>query len=449
MNRRFLALITTLIFTYSAIGTGSLFSQEAADATTADSNTAEATLKESAAPPDDVGKTEPAAKEREADPAADATGDEEAASDGETEADPPAEGNQTTASDGTASDDAQAEWARVFAQWKGILIRMREIQTNYLIAEPDAMADLAEQWDQKIEEGRQLMPSVRSAALAAQKAAPNSDRELTDFLIKMLQDEIRNDNFEVADELSKTLVETNIDEKSISNLAGICAYAVSDFARAQELLEAAESNGTLKGSGENFLSNLRENPDLADLWAAELKTRQSEEGAEAAKKLPRVRLETTAGDFVIELFENEAPETVGNFISLVDKGYYDSLTFHRVMHAFMAQGGCPDGNGQGGPGYKIYCECVLPNHRNHWRGSVSMAKTAARNTGGSQFFLNFVPTPHLNGEHTVFGRIVEGIENLSKIKKHDPAKENEPVTIIIKAEVLNKRDHDYVPNKVQ
>ena len=104
--------------------------------------------------------------------------------------------------------------------------------------------------------------------------------------------------------------------------------------------------------------------------------------------------------------------------------------------------------GRAGPGYKIYCECVADNHRNHWRGSVSMAKTAARNTGGSQFFFNLVPTPHLNGEHTVFGRIVEGIENLSKILKSDPAEPNKPATTIIKAEVLRKRDHEYVPNKV-
>ena len=349
----------------------------------------------------------------------------------------------------TSPTNATAEWERVFGQWKDILTRMRAIQTEYQLAEQEDMEALTEEWSEKIEEGRKLMPSLRSAAIAAQRVAPNGDRELTRFLLRMLSDEINTDNYEAANELGRELVESQLNEKKLNNLAGIAAYGMADFTRAEELLTKAESEGTLADSGVSFLENIRENPTLVDLWNAEQELREAEAAADEPNKLPRVRMETTSGDFVIELFENEAPETVGNFINLVEKGYYDDLTFHRVMQGFMAQGGCPDGNGQGGPGYKIYCESILDNHRNHWRGSVSMAKTAARNTGGSQFFFNFVPTPHLNGEHTVFGRIVEGIENLAKIEKRDPSDPNAPATKIIKAEVLNKRDHEYVPNKVQ
>ena len=86
----------------------------------------------------------------------------------------------------------------------------------------------------------------------------------------------------------------------------------------------------------------------------------------------------------------------------------------------MAQGGDPKGDGSGGPGYEIYCETNREDHRNHFRGSLSMAKEQAKNTGGSQFFINFRPTPSLNGEHTVFGRVIEGMEVVDKIQRRDP-----------------------------
>jgi cyclophilin family peptidyl-prolyl cis-trans isomerase len=143
---------------------------------------------------------------------------------------------------------------------------------------------------------------------------------------------------------------------------------------------------------------------------------------------------------------------VGNFINLVESGFYDGLKFHRVLPGFMAQGGCPKGDGTGGPGYSIYCECNQPNHRKHFRGSLSMAKSAAANTGGSQFFITFAPTPHLDGKHTVFGRVIEGMDVLSKLQRIDPTGQQAPAYVepdtIISAEVVRKRDHEYLPTKV-
>ena len=105
-------------------------------------------------------------------------------------------------------------------------------------------------------------------------------------------------------------------------------------------------------------------------WAKEKKIREAEAKAD---DLPRVLMKTSAGDIEIELFENEAPNTVLNFITLVDKGFYNGLKFHRVLPGFMAQGGDPKGDGTGGPGYTIPCECYRPDHRLHFRGSLSMA----------------------------------------------------------------------------
>ncbi|MDA1049427.1 MAG: peptidylprolyl isomerase [Planctomycetota bacterium] len=166
--------------------------------------------------------------------------------------------------------------------------------------------------------------------------------------------------------------------------------------------------------------------------------------------MPRVKFETSKGTVVIELYENEAPQAVGNFVSLVESGYYDGLTFHRVLSGFMAQGGCPDGTGAGGPGYNIACECYQDDHRKHFRGTLSMAHTSRRDTGGSQFFLTFKRTAHLDGKHTVFGRVIEGLDVLAKLQRRDPndrGKLPEPDKIV-KAEVLRKRDHEYKPTKV-
>lgn len=142
---------------------------------------------------------------------------------------------------------------------------------------------------------------------------------------------------------------------------------------------------------------------------------------EELQKLNYAILTTNKGKMCIKLFPNDAPNTVSNFASLANAGFYNGLNFHRVIAGFMAQGGCPVGNGVGGPGYAIACE--LENNPNlHKKGSLSMAH-AGRDTGGSQFFICFAPQPHLDGEHTVFGRISpddkESLKVLDSIKQGD------------------------------
>jgi len=157
--------------------------------------------------------------------------------------------------------------------------------------------------------------------------------------------------------------------------------------------------------------------------------------------LPQVLLETSKGDVLLELYEDEAPNTVANFINLVEKGFYDGLTFHRVIDGFMAQGGCPKGDGTGGPGYRIKCECYRPDARKHERGVISMAH-AGRDTGGSQFFITFVKTPHLDGRHTVFGHVIKGMDVVDKLNRTSAGVEPDTIK---KATVKQKRNHDYKP----
>lgn len=123
------------------------------------------------------------------------------------------------------------------------------------------------------------------------------------------------------------------------------------------------------------------------------------------------------GNITIELFEKEAPGTVANFEKLIKSGFYEGLTFHRVIPGFVAQGGDPNGNGTGGPGYTIKDELIGNPHK-HERGALSMAHRGP-NTGGSQFFIVFEPQPHLNGVHTVFGQVIEGMDVVDKIQQGD------------------------------
>ncbi|MEQ8629204.1 peptidylprolyl isomerase [Ekhidna sp.] len=130
-------------------------------------------------------------------------------------------------------------------------------------------------------------------------------------------------------------------------------------------------------------------------------------------------IHTKRGVMKIEFFEEDAPNTVKNFIDLANDGYYDGLTFHRVIPNFVIQGGCPKGDGTGGPGYQIDCELDGDNQY-HDRGVLSMAH-AGRNTGGSQFFIchNRDNTAHLDRNHTVFGKVVEGLDVIDQIREDD------------------------------
>ena len=126
-------------------------------------------------------------------------------------------------------------------------------------------------------------------------------------------------------------------------------------------------------------------------------------------------IETDKGNIELTLFENEAPNTVANFEKLANNGFYNGLTFHRVIPDFVIQGGCPKGNGTGGPGYTIKCEI---NPHKHGTGALSMAH-AGKDTGGSQFFITHSPQPHLDGVHTVFGKVVKGMELVNAIEPGD------------------------------
>jgi cyclophilin family peptidyl-prolyl cis-trans isomerase len=177
-----------------------------------------------------------------------------------------------------------------------------------------------------------------------------------------------------------------------------------------------------------------------------------------ADDLPIAKIITNRGEITVELFENESPNTVANFISLAKSGFYNGLKFHRVIEGFMAQTGDPKGDGSGGPDYTIADECNTPEARRHFTGVLSMANTGAPDSGGSQFFITFTRSQAvqgLDGKHTVFGRVISGNDILGRLSRtHESIgmserkiPDVEPDTIT-KIEIVRDRGHEYVPVKI-
>ena len=143
-----------------------------------------------------------------------------------------------------------------------------------------------------------------------------------------------------------------------------------------------------------------------------------------SEELPQIQMQTDRGEITLELFEDETPNTVANMISLTEQGFYDGLIFHRVIPNFMIQGGCPLGSGTGDPGYRFDDEFSL-NRSHDGPGILSMAN-AGPGTNGSQFFITFAPTPHLDGNHSVFGKVSDGMEAVLAISERDPGRATSP-----------------------
>ncbi len=170
------------------------------------------------------------------------------------------------------------------------------------------------------------------------------------------------------------------------------------------------------------------------MWAGKLKAEAGP--VESDEPLPQAVIETGKGTIKLELYEDDAPNTVANFISLAEDGFYDGLTFHRVVPGFVTQGGDPQGTGRGGPGYRIKAEV---NARKHVKGALGMARSSHPDSAGSQFYICLDAIPHLDSGYTVFGMVTEGMDVVEKIEKGDSMKT---------VKITRKRDHEYTPEKL-
>lgn len=334
---------------------------------------------------------------------------------------------------------ARAAFAAASKDLKALLGELTLLEAQYQQPEADKQAIIAKA--QPLEKKlRAASERLEETAFALADVDPRNKEagEVTGAVVaRMLQGDAPGKALEVVERLDRA----GAADGNVLLMAATAAMVLSRLDAAEAWLAKA-----VKAGGDANLEDLqgaieRERPKVAE----EMKKRQAEAKAD---DLPRVKLATSAGDVVVELFENEAPNTVANFITLVDRKFYDGTPFHRVIGGFMAQGGDPTGTGRGGPGHAIECECGAPGARRHFLGSLSMAH-AGRNTGGSQFFLTFRPTEHLDGKHTVFGRVISGFDVLPKLLRTQdeqgrPLPGLKPDTIV-KAEVIRRRNHPYEP----
>jgi cyclophilin family peptidyl-prolyl cis-trans isomerase len=349
----------------------------------------------------------------------------------------------------TVPPELMAEFNKQVADWKDLQASARELQQKYQKANSRDREALTKQFDTVLTKSKATLASLSAASERAYLAAPNQNKDVTDYLLFSLKTNLGRDAYEEGLRLARTMIDNNYPDREIFDMAGVAAYMSNDFDTAEKYFTTAAAGGALSSGGKELLAKAKK---YQSAWQTEKTIREAEA---KANDLPRVKFSIVdaagrpVGDVVLELFENEAPNTVANFISLVEKKFYDGLKFHRVLSTFMAQGGDPKGDGSGGPGYSIACECYAPNARKHFRGSLSMAH-AGKDTGGSQFFITFVPTDNLDGVHTAFGRVVEGMDVLSKIQRIDP---NRPGFAqpdkIASATVIRKRPHKYEPKKLE
>jgi len=339
----------------------------------------------------------------------------------------------------TPDKPAAIKFAKVNKEFSDFRAKAQKLVAEYQKAKSGSkeQAEIRKQFEKLNTEHQKLLSRLGSAAEAAYKESPNTNPEAAKVMMGMISNDLDTDNYLSARKRSDLLLKHKCKEKGLFDMAGMAAYGMDDFDTAEKHFKQAKENKAITRKSNNYLMSIDK---MKEAWKKEKEIRAKEAKAD---DLPRVKFETSKGNLVLELYENEAPQAVGNFVNLVEKGFYNGLTFHRVIPGFMAQGGCPDGNGTGGPGYKIYCECYEDDHRKHFSGTLSMAH-AGRDSGGSQFFLTFLATPHLNGKHTAFGRVIEGMGVLSKIKsaQGNPDK-------IIKATMVRQRKHKYLPTKVK
>lgn len=344
-----------------------------------------------------------------------------------------------------AATDAE-EWTKLTTQRDQIVAKLKMLQQSFRTAESE---EEKMKIAQEFEKARQAF--ITDVIPKISKLAPKvfaADPKNTDAGEAALEMAFQENRYEEAVKLSDQLIAGGDQSLIVQNMGGISLFALHEFAKAHDLLAAAEKEGQLHPQlGGRYLDSSLE---YQELWKKEQEIRKAEAALTGDRALPQVKFETTKGPILFELFEDQAPNTVANFVSLVESKTYDGVKFHRVIPTFMAQGGDPlskdedpENDGTGGPGYVIDCECYREDARMHFRGSLSMAH-AGKDSGGSQFFITHLPTAHLNVNreeergHTVFGRIVEGFDVAAALTVGDEIKS---------AKVVRKRNHPYQPKK--
>ena len=330
--------------------------------------------------------------------------------------------------------DPQKEWKSLTDRRLEIAKRMKELRVLFEGSSSiDEKTRYRDEFNSLNDEfGTRVLPRLRALRDTILKTNPDEP-----FANEMLMYEAFESNqYPKAASHAEKVIAAGDPNARVLSIAGVSSFAQHKF---EEALKHLKSAGNQDQMVRQYLKAAEE---YVGLWKEEQAIRKAEESS----NLPRVEFDTSRGKIEMVLYEDQAPNTVANFIELIESKTYDGTKFHRVINNFMIQGGDPlskDDNpandGTGGPGHTIKCECHTDAARMHFAGTLSMAH-AGRDSGGSQFFITHLPTAHLNKAHTAFGRVVKGMDVVNSVKKGDTLKT---------ARVLSKRDHEYKAEKTE
>lgn len=338
---------------------------------------------------------------------------------------------------------AKATYVQAKEQLVNVLIDMRTVHTLYMNGEEQTPAAL-DRYRELREQSYALFDEVFDAAYEYLLLAP--DQEAAQYLLTMLEHRFKHSNYSLSTmRASALLIDLGFNQVFLFQSAARSSVCAGEFETAEKIYEylKPEDYGDLD---KRFSYQM---DDLKQQWAEEQKRREQD----AEKELPRVKLNTTHGDIVIELFLDQAPSTVAHFIKLVEQGFYDGLDFYQVIDDLLALTGDESGTGSGNSGQFIVDEHQRDGARNAFRGSLAMAKLPKGETGdfvpdsaSSQFAIFFTPVPTVSKEQTVFGRVIEGMDLFTELRRVDPHKEKKkgqvvyPPDRIIEAEVIRRPD---------
>ena len=378
--------------------------------------------------------------------------------------DPPvaaADAKDSAKPDRKAFDAAVIHWQNVTAEYATLAV-------DWHVSEPSAHdRETRIRWGDLLYQSRQAFNAATIEAIKLVEIGLRHYPDVSVFLLQSVMYRSELEWFELSGpsvavllsqkkDTEQLLQETSVERGKMEAFAAISYFMTEDFDNAEKFLTLAEKAGALDVKFSGLLSAI---PQVRELAKAEYHARDKDANR---GDLPRVRLDTSKGPIVIELFEDDAPGTVANFISLVEKGFYDGNPFYQVIKGTMAMTGDPNGDGSGNAGYHIEDENQLPTARPIVRGALSMAKLpdpsggssgSVANSASSQFIIALAPFGTKKSGMTIFGRIVEGIDTvvmLTELKVDEAGKKGQKAPdLIFRAEVLRKRDHAYEPVKVE
>jgi cyclophilin family peptidyl-prolyl cis-trans isomerase len=364
--------------------------------------------------------------------------------------------------DRAAFDTAVEKWQRVTAEYMDLALKWH-------LSEPSAGdRETRIRWGALQADSRQALNQAMEEAIKIVHNGLANHPDISVFLLRAVQYRSERDWYELSGEAIDALLkdetesqrlcgELGMDPKRLHAFAGLCLFMTGQFDLAEKYLALADAAGTMPEKYQGLSQAL---PQVKKHVEEELKQRQADE---KSGDLPRVRFLTSRGPIVLELFEDQAPETVGNFISLVERGFYDDNPFYQVIAGTMAMAGDPLGDGTGEAGYHIADESNRPDARMVFRGSIAMAKLSdpavsgntLPNSASSQFLIGMAPLNLNKSQMSAFGRVIEGLDtivalNAVKVDKEKGDKKGQkPPDTLFHAEVIRKRDHPYVPHKVE